>query len=682
MSDTSTPTLHVLSRDDVHRICSGQSVVDLATAVKEMVENALDAGATQLDVKLTDYGRARIEVSDNGSGITAQNFDTLALKHYTSKISRFEDIASVSSFGFRGEALSSICQLVSSFSVCTRTQQDDLATVLTYDRNGALVSQTKKARPVGTTVVVEQLFQPLPVRLKDFHRNIKKHYAKLLKVLQAYAVSCVNVKLTVSNTTSSSAARQVVLATQGHASVGDNIASVFGIKFFRTMQAVDFNLNESWPAAADRTRQRRQPRSQQSEGTQDDSIAGDAENDDDDDDDDGDDEITDSRERRVTGFVSRVGEGVGRSDNDRQFFFINHRPFDLPRLTKALNDVWRQFEMKQKPACVLDISLPPNEFDVNVTPDKRETFLRQSHRPKMRSPHHYAGHKTESEIRLSLLLATRHSREINTTSSTIGEWSLEALREQRRTFFRQEVEREETRQRQRRRLNSATADADADALAPDHERAVAALQRVLRKDDFTRMTVLGQFNLGFILARLQRDGEGDDLFIIDQHASDEKFTFETLQRTTVLHQQPLVRPLPLELTASEEMVVLDHLAVFARHGFTFEVHKDAPPTRKLRLVSLPFSERTQFGVDDIRELASLIMESPGMATSTGVQLPKLLAMFASRACRRSVMIGTALRPLEMQRIVRNLATLEQPWNCPHGETTRRIVSMAQVSAPQ
>ncbi|GLD96748.1 hypothetical protein PINS_up005431 [Pythium insidiosum] len=111
------------------------------------------------------------------------------------------------------------------------------------------------------------------------------------------------------------------------------------------------------------------------------------------------------------------------------------------------------------------------------------------------------------------------------------------------------------------------------------------------------MTVLGQFNLGFILARLQRDGEGDDLFIIDQHASDEKYTFETLQRTTVLHQQPLVRPLPLELTASEEMIVLDHLAVFARHGFTFEVHKDAPPTRKLRLVSLPFSERTQFGVD-------------------------------------------------------------------------------------
>ncbi|GLD96746.1 hypothetical protein PINS_up005429 [Pythium insidiosum] len=66
-----------------------------------MVENALDAGATQLDVKLTDYGRARIEVSDNGSGISPHNFETLALKHYTSKISRFEDIASVSSFGFR-----------------------------------------------------------------------------------------------------------------------------------------------------------------------------------------------------------------------------------------------------------------------------------------------------------------------------------------------------------------------------------------------------------------------------------------------------------------------------------------------------------------------------------------------------------------------------------------------------
>lgn len=94
-------TLRVLDKRDVQRICSGQSVVDLATAVKEMVENALDAGATLIEVKLKEFGKETIEVSDNGSGIAPVNYDTIALKHYTSKISRFEDIETVGSFGFR-----------------------------------------------------------------------------------------------------------------------------------------------------------------------------------------------------------------------------------------------------------------------------------------------------------------------------------------------------------------------------------------------------------------------------------------------------------------------------------------------------------------------------------------------------------------------------------------------------
>lgn len=237
----------------------------------------------------------------------------------------------------------------------------------------------------------------------------------------------------------------------------------------------------------------------------------------------------------------------------------------------------------------------------------------------------------------------------------------------------------------------------------------AALQRVLKKEDFQRMQVLGQFNLGFIIGKLD-----SDLFIIDQHASDEKYNYETLQRTTVMHQQPLVRPLPLELTAGEEMVVMDHQDVFAKNGFTFQVDAHAPATRKLKLLSLPFSKHTQFGTEgesrygrgftthlfdtlldrvlfttkDIRELASLLMDTPAHHAST-IRLPKVTAMFASRACRSSIMIGTALHKEEMQKvrtltgyptffadpanstpvfrqIVRNLSGLDQPWNCPHG----------------
>lgn len=104
MTSTRTSTdsaLRALAKRDVQRICSGQAVVDLATAVKELVENALDAGATLVDVKLRDYGLTAVEVSDDGTGVSRANFSVLARKHHTSKIRAFEDIERVASFGFR-----------------------------------------------------------------------------------------------------------------------------------------------------------------------------------------------------------------------------------------------------------------------------------------------------------------------------------------------------------------------------------------------------------------------------------------------------------------------------------------------------------------------------------------------------------------------------------------------------
>ncbi|KAI9915128.1 hypothetical protein PsorP6_007146 [Peronosclerospora sorghi] len=308
-------SLHFLDRRDVQRICSGQSVVDLATAVKELVENALDAGATQIEVKLIEMGRDSIEVSDNGAGVARENYGTLAQKHCTSKISHFEDIASVTSFGFRGEALSSICALAASFKICTRTQSDAVGALLEYDALGNLMKETKKARPVGTTVAVEGLFKPLAVRSKDFQRNIKKHYTKLLKVLQGYAVSCVNVKLSVFNS-SKNVSRQVVLATQAQQTMGENIASVFGTKFFRTLLSVDVSLHEEFENRANDTTD--EARDEESEELERKSA----------------DNALSQRQWNVVGYVSKVGAGVGRSDSDRQFFFINGRPFDLPKVLK------------------------------------------------------------------------------------------------------------------------------------------------------------------------------------------------------------------------------------------------------------------------------------------------------------------------------------------------------------
>ncbi|KAG7398789.1 ATP-binding mismatch repair protein [Phytophthora boehmeriae] len=704
--DARSPSaLHVLDRRDVQRICSGQSVVDLATAVKELVENALDAGASQIEVKLKEFGRDAFEVSDNGAGVAAENFQALAKKHYTSKISSFEDIESVASFGFRGEALSSICELASSFSVCTRTKDEAVGALLEYDSSGELKKATKKARPVGTTVTVEELFKPLAVRHKDFHRNVKKHYAKLLKVLQAYAVSCSNVKICVFNITGKNANRNVVLATQAHQTMGENIANVFGTKFFRTLLRVEFEL-------------RGQPKLEDGNKPDESNEAGNS-----------DDEKlipADTQDKRET-FIKNEAEIIDAfKTNLTKLYEPSRGTFTVQPLmtTFARADKTEQTEktsenslvspspqkddttakLKRIPAVEQleedsDISVrspshreesqeatdesvsqePPHAVIVEVLEPRTQRSCSANQTPEIHKKHDEAANPPSSSntraaspdpVVLDLRRPAKKQKlypppEFDATPTQDDhEWSLEEMMKQRQRFFG-EVEQEQKRKQHRLKVPKACSTSPGgDALKTDNEVAAAALQRVLKKEDFKRMEVLGQFNLGFIIGKLD-----NDLFIIDQHASDEKFNYETLQQTTVMHQQPLVRPLLLEVTAGEEMTILDHLDVFAKNGFTFQVNKEAPATKKLKLLSLPFTKHTQFGTEDIRELASLLTDAP-LNPST-IRLPKVMAMFASRACRSSIMIGTALHKEEMQRIVRNLSGLDQPWNCPHGRPTLR-----------
>nr|XP_021507441.1 mismatch repair endonuclease PMS2 [Meriones unguiculatus] len=157
----------------VHQICSGQVVLSLSTAVKELIENSVDAGATSIDVRLKDYGVDLIEVSDNGCGVEEENFEGLALKHHTSKIQEFADLTQVETFGFRGEALSSLCAL-SDVTISTCHASANIGTRLVLDHNGKIVQKTPYPRPKGTTVSAQHLFYTLPVRHKEFQRNIKK----------------------------------------------------------------------------------------------------------------------------------------------------------------------------------------------------------------------------------------------------------------------------------------------------------------------------------------------------------------------------------------------------------------------------------------------------------------------------------------------------------------------------
>lgn len=205
--------------------------------------------------------------------------------------------------------------------------------------------------------------------------------------------------------------------------------------------------------------------------------------------------------------------------------------------------------------------------------------------------------------------------------------------------------------------------------------AEAALSRSIDKADFARMRILGQFNRGFIIAALPSSTEGEeDLYIIDQHASDEKYNFETLQRTHRIQAQALLAPKVLQLSAGDEITLLEHQDVVERNGFELKYDPDGVPGRRVKLCAVPVSRDTVFDESDLAELIHRINDGHDNPRTS-----KARAMFAMRACRRSVMIGTALAKPKMEQLVRNMGTIDQPWNCPHGRPTMRHLTTVEPS---
>ncbi len=234
-------TIKAIEARSIHQLQSGQVIVDLCSVVKELVENSLDASATAIDVRFKGNGLESIEVQDNGAGISRENYDTVALKHYTSKLSSYDDLTSLQTFGFRGEALSSLCALSIFHIVTARAEDVPKGTRLDFEVSGKLKSLHVVASQKGTTVAVENLFANLPVRRRELEKNIKREYGKVLNILQAYACISTQVKLSVSNVMSKGK-KAAVFATQSNNSTRDNIANVFGAKVLSALVAMDLHF--------------------------------------------------------------------------------------------------------------------------------------------------------------------------------------------------------------------------------------------------------------------------------------------------------------------------------------------------------------------------------------------------------------------------------------------------------
>ncbi|KAF1949549.1 DNA mismatch repair protein MutL [Byssothecium circinans] len=340
-------TIKPIEGRSVHQIQSGQVIVDLNSVCKELVENSLDAGATSIEVRFKNNGLDAIEVQDNGAGIAPADYDTIALKHYTSKLASYDDLSSLQTFGFRGEALSSLSALSKFHIITARASDGPKGTKLEFEQSGKLKSTSVVAAKQGTTVVVEQLFYNLPVRRKELEKTIKREYNKVLQLLNAYACVSVGVKFSVSNQVSKGK-KTVAFSTNNNPNTKENIANVYGTKTLLALIPLNLEFKMDPSNRPGATQSARNWSTQEDSG---------------------------SRTVKIVGHISRPVVGEGRQTPDRQMFFVNSRPCTLPQVAKAFNEVYKSYNMTQSAFIFADIKLDTNAYDVNVSPDKRTIML-------------------------------------------------------------------------------------------------------------------------------------------------------------------------------------------------------------------------------------------------------------------------------------------------------------------
>jgi DNA mismatch repair protein PMS2 len=211
-----------------------------------------------------------------------------------------------------------------------------------------------------------------------------------------------------------------------------------------------------------------------------------------------------------------------------------------------------------------------------------------------------------------------------------------------------------------------TAGKETENIPPvDDDAAEDVLRRRIDKRDFTSMQIIGQFNLGFILATLPSDEGGTDLFIVDQHASDEKFRYERYLREMVIETQNLVCPLRVECSPSERVTIAHNQSILKSSGFHVEITENG-----VWLKSLPVIQNKSLGLPEFQELVEKL--STGVHTANDrLHCDKIRRMMASKACRSAYMIGDSLDCRQMRQIIDQMSETLHPWNCPHGRPSMR-----------
>lgn len=669
------PHIHVLDQITIDKIAAGEVIERPASIVKELVENAIDAGSTSVKIEIKDGGISFIRITDNGCGIPQDEVQRAFLRHSTSKIETVEDLSHIASLGFRGEALSSIAA-VTRTELITKTATAEFGTRYVIE-GGKEVSLEDTGAPNGTTFLVHQLFYNVPARRK-FLKTPMTEAGHVQDLLMHLALSHPEVAFQFLNN------GQEKLRTSGNGKLKDVIYNVYGRDVAANLIEIDYEKNGI----------------------------------------------------HITGFLGKPI--ITRGNRNFENFFVNGRYVKSAMISKSVEDAYRDFVMQHKfPFAVLHFHLSGENVDINVHPTKME--LRFSRQQEVYNTVFEAVHRTLLEPELiqkaevpdpveqsPFLLRPRKENEKVTAAELIKEsretvkddvqdedYFIRKMKERvlsyhnrsssaevadRKEIFRADEQKDKIAEHVKYAVEAAdktvapetaatvqkpepaaetqtvatsadtTPDCEATDAKPDPE---TGTQMDLFEENFLKRDIRAEYKLiGQVFDTYWLVEFKDNLYIIDQHAAHERVLYERTLREMKSREftsQYLSPPIILSLSMQEAQLLNENMDRFSRIGFEIEPfggEEYAVRAVPDNLFSIAKKELLMEMIDDLTE---------GLSTS---MTPELIdEKVASLSCKAAVKGNNRLSAQEVDKLIGELLTLDNPYHCPHGRPT--IIAMTK-----
>ena len=612
-----------LSAHVANLIAAGEVVERPASVAKELLENAVDAGATSVTVEIRDGGMTFLRVTDNGCGMTTADAKTAFLRHATSKLRTADDLAAISTMGFRGEALAAIAS-VSRIDLLTKVPGTISGTSLTLEA-GNIIEESEAGCPDGTTIIIRDLFYNTPARMK-FMKSDSVEGGKVSAAIQLQALAHPEVAFRFLRD------GKEILNTPGTGKLQDAVYCVYGRDGGNMI-----SLDSKW------------------EGY------------------------------HLSGYVSKPTDA--RSSRNLQTFFVNDRPVKSKILIAALEEAYRNRIMVGKfPACVLHLTLPANAVDVNVHPAKTEVkFLNEkavfdcihygvlgalnktADRPQMQfqkpvvTPPPQQAPAQKPAPKQSSFFQTMTPQDFKTFSATIQ--SAPKPKQENVTSTIAAIER-----------NSASILRNT-PIAPQPTPKIEPVVQTAIKEEPQQETLpipqeipwrlVGELYNSYILVE-----QGEEAFLIDKHAAHERILFDKLKANQeAITAQTLLAPIACRFTPDSTAILLSNKSLLMELGFDIDEFGDN--TVLLRQIPMDLSPDD---AQDALDALAADLQNGRREKATNVRDEMLHTV----ACKAAIKAGWHTDEKELLTLAKQVMMREDLKYCPHGRPICISLSKKQL----